>query len=132
MSPLLRQGASYVAIGLLQLALDSSLFVALSALGLPAVLANVSGRACAAGLGFWLNGRFTFAEGGQPRLGGARLRRYVMTWLSLTAISTGAVATAEHLLGLRGAWLAKPVIEAALALLSFLILRHWVYRPEQA
>lgn len=130
MSALLRQGASYVAIGLLQLALDSLLFVALSALGMPAVFANVCGRASAAGLGFWLNGRFTFADGGPPRLGGARLRRYVITWLSLTAISTGAVTMTEHLLGLHGAWVAKPVIEAALALLSFLMLRQWVYRAE--
>lgn len=128
MSSLLRQGTSYVAIGLLQLALDSMLFVALSAVGIPAMAANVLGRAIAAGLGFWLNGRFTFAQSGQPRLGGARLRRYVIAWLSLTAISTVAVAAAEHLVGLRGAWLAKPLIEAVLALVSFVVLRHWVYR----
>jgi putative flippase GtrA len=128
MSPLLRQGASYIVVGLLQLALDSAIFIALSAAGVPAVIANPGARASAAGMGFWLNGRFTFARDGQARLGGARLRRFVVAWLALTAVSTGAVAVAERLAGLHGAWLAKPLIEAVLALVSFVVLRHWVYR----
>jgi len=128
MSPLLRQGASYVAVGVLQLLLDSALFVALSALGVPAVAANPGSRASAAGLGFWLNGRFTFAQGGAPRLGATPMRRYGVAWLTLTAISTAAVTAAERALGLHGAWLAKPLIEATLALISFVVLRHWVYR----
>ena len=128
MSPLWRQGASFLAIGLLQLVVDSLLFIAFSAFGVAAAAANPASRACAAGLGFWLNGRFTFAQDGSPRLGALHMRRYVITWLTLTATSTAAVTAADHLLGLHGAWLAKPLIEAALALVSFAVLRHWVYR----
>lgn len=127
-SPLWRQGASYVAVGLLQLAVDSLLFIAFSALGVPAFAANPASRASAAGLGFWLNGRFTFAHDGTPRLGASHMRRFVIAWLTLTLISTVAVTAAEQWLGLHGAWLAKPLIEAMLALVSFLVLRHWVYR----
>jgi putative flippase GtrA len=127
-SPLLRQGASYVVIGLLQLALDALLFVALTAAGMTPAFANPLARASAAGLGFWLNGRHTFADDGGPRLGTTRLWRYAITWGSLTILSTLAVSVAARHLGLHAAWLAKPVIEAVLAVVSFTVMRQWVYR----
>ncbi|PIQ36457.1 MAG: hypothetical protein COW59_12575 [Lysobacterales bacterium CG17_big_fil_post_rev_8_21_14_2_50_64_11] len=127
-SPLLRQGASYVVVGLGQLALDAALFVLLTAAGLTPVIANPLARASAAGVGFWLNGRHTFADATGPRLGAKRFWRFAITWLSLTIISTVAVSVATHRLGLHAAWLGKPMIEAVLAVVSFIVLRQWVYR----
>lgn len=128
MSPLLRQGATFIAVGLLQLALDTLLFVALTAVGVGPAIANPLARASAAGVGFWLNGRHTFADAAGPRLGAQRFWRFAITWLSLTVISTLAVSALAHGPGLHAAWLGKPVIEALLAVVSFTVLRQWVYR----
>jgi hypothetical protein len=51
-----------------------------------------------------------------------------MMWLCTTAASTWAMGSIESHLGLRWAWLAKPGVEAALALVGFLVSRHWVYK----
>ncbi|HYG07422.1 MAG TPA: GtrA family protein [Stenotrophomonas sp.] len=125
---LLRQGSQFLVIGLVQLCLDWSLFVAFTTLGVPVPAANVASRVCAALVGFWLNGRFTFAHEGRARLGWRPLSRYVAVWLVLTAASTLLVGALAAHLGLEQAWLAKPVVEAGLAVLSFLLMRHVVYR----
>ena len=52
----------------------------------------------------------------------------VALWLLLTLASTLLVASADHALGLQYAWLAKPLVEGALAGVSFLLLRYVVYR----
>lgn len=59
---LLRQGGSFLIIGALQLLVDWALFVALTALGVAAAPANLASRVGGALLGFWLNGRVTFAS----------------------------------------------------------------------
>ncbi|MET0290083.1 MAG: GtrA family protein, partial [Pseudoxanthomonas sp.] len=111
-SRLLRQGSSYAVIGGLQLLLDWAAFVALSATGVPASGANVSGRVCGALLGFWLNGRYTFADqSGSARLGWSRFGRFLVMWLVMTVISTWLMVRVEAELGLRLAWLAKPLVE---------------------
>jgi hypothetical protein len=46
----------------------------------------------------------------------------------LTALSTVLVTVVAARLGLQMAWLAKPLVEACLAVVSFLVSRHWVYR----
>lgn len=46
----------------------------------------------------------------------------------MTAISTWLMAQVAHALGLQMAWLAKPVVEGALAAANFFLLRHVVYR----
>lgn len=126
--PLLRQGGHYIAFGVLQLVLDWMLFVALTATGVPAAPANLAGRTCGAMLGFWLNGRYTFAEGPERRLGWRRFGRFWLLWLVMTALSTLLVAAVESRLGLRQAWLAKPVVEAGLAVANFFLMRRVVYR----
>ncbi|KAF1690746.1 GtrA family protein [Pseudoxanthomonas koreensis] len=126
--PLLRQGSHYLAFGVLQLLLDWAGFVALTALGLPAAPANLASRTGAALLGFWLNGRYTFADGQGSRLGWRRFVRFWALWLVMTVVSTLLVAFVERHLGLREAWLAKPVVEAGLAVVNFFLLRHIVYR----
>ena len=58
---LTRQGRHYLAIGILQWLLDWGVMVALSHGGLSIETSNLAGRVTGAALGFWLNGRITFA-----------------------------------------------------------------------
>ncbi|MBH1555366.1 GtrA family protein [Stenotrophomonas maltophilia] len=126
---LLRQGSAYLIIGALQLLLDWAVFVLATAAGLPVVPGNLAGRLAGMLLGFWLNGRITFAtDDGQQRLGWRRFARFLPLWLLLTAASTLLVSAADHALGLQYAWLAKPLVEGGLAVISFLLLRQVVYR----
>jgi putative flippase GtrA len=125
---LFRQGGQYVLVGLLQLALDWALFVMLTWLGVGAVPANLLGRVSGALLGFWLNGRLTFAVQGKPRLGWRRFARFLIVWLTLTVISTVAVSWVATQLGLQQAWLAKPLVEGVLAVVAFFLWRQLVYR----
>lgn len=125
---LLRQGVTYLAAGIGQLLLDWTVFVVASACGVPPGIANVCGRVSGALLGFWLNGRFTFRDGRGARLGWPRFLRFLPMWLLLTAISTVLVASIAARLGLQQAWLAKPVVEGALAVVAFFLWRHLVYR----
>lgn len=125
---LLRQSSRFVAAGIAQLLLDWAVMVALSALGVPLAGANLAGRVCGALLGFWLNGRWTFARDGQARLGWARLWRFVLVWLALTALSTWLMTSIAQALGLHQAWLAKPLVEVGLAVVAFFLWRHVVYR----
>ncbi|MBU2048833.1 putative flippase GtrA [Stenotrophomonas rhizophila] len=125
---LLRQGSRYLVVGLIQLVLDWAVFVAATALGMPAAPGNLLGRVSGMLLGFWLNGRYTFAHDGEHRLGWPRFVRFALLWAVLTGISTLLVTlTAEHM-GLRYAWLAKPLVEGALAGLSFLLMRTLIFR----
>ncbi len=124
---LLKQGSSFLAIGLLQLLVDWAIFVALTWLGLAAEPAYVAGRICGAMLGFWLNGRITFA-GDDTAVGRRQLIRFVLMWLSTTAIGTWAVGVIDAVVGLKWAWLAKPGIDALLSGAGFLVSRHWVYK----
>jgi len=125
---LLRQGSSYLVIGLVQLALDWAVFVAATALGMPAAPGNLLGRVSGMLLGFWLNGRYTFARDGEHRLGWSRFARFLLLWAVLTAISTLLVTLAAEHLGLRYAWLAKPLVEGGLAAVSFLLMRTLIFR----
>lgn len=125
---LLRQGSRYIAIGLLQLLLDWGVFVVASALGIAAAPSNLLGRTSGALLGFWLNGRYTFSRHGQHRLGWRRFARFLALWLAMTLISTLLVSSAAGHLGLQMAWLGKPLVEGGLALATFFLLRHLVYR----
>ena len=125
---LLRQGGSFLVVGAVQLLVDWALFVALTALGVPAAPANLASRVGGALLGFWLNGRVTFAQAGSARLGWRRFARFLLVWIPLTVISTLAVAWVAGTLGLAHAWLAKPLVEGALAVVAFFLWRHVVYR----
>ncbi|MEG2805276.1 GtrA family protein [Stenotrophomonas sp.] len=126
---LIHQGSRFIIIGLVQLGVDWAIFVGATALGMPTAEANLLGRVCGMLLGFWLNGRYTFAaaDGGQ-RLGWARFARFLGLWLVLTAISTVLVSLVADRLGLGYAWLAKPLVEGGLAAASFLLMRRFVYR----
>ncbi|MDW8480292.1 MAG: GtrA family protein [Xanthomonadales bacterium] len=122
-----REALRFLLVGALLVAVDALVFMALSALGLEPGLANLAGRLSGAALGFLAHGGFTFA-GADARLGGGPLARYALLWLALTLLSTLAVAGAARSLGLATAWLLKPPLEVLLAVASFLLMRHWVYR----
>ena len=126
--PLLRQGGYYLRFGVLQLLLDWLLLVALTALGMPVAPANLASRTSAALLGFWLNGRYTFADGNGQRLGWRRFPRFCLLLLFFFSFFTVLVAVVASRLGLHQAWLAKPLVETGLAVVSFFALRHWVFR----
>ena len=124
---LLRQSRSYLVIGGLQWLLDWVVMVALSHAGIPVRQANVAGRVCGALMGYWANGKFTFAGEGTA-LGRVQFRRFVLMWIGTTIISTWAIGRIDDALGLRWAWLAKPVVELGLAAIGFTLSKHWVYR----
>jgi len=126
---LIRQSRTFLIVGALQLLLDWSVFVGLSALGVEAAPANLCGRVAGAMLGFWLNGRYTFAsQQDGARLGWSRFGRFLAVWIVATLLSTWLIVLVEHHLGLRLAWLAKPLVEGALAVLTFLAGRYVIYR----
>lgn len=117
----------FVAVGLAQVALDTTVFIVSTALGLPVAPANVLSRASGASLGFLLNGRYTFSEGGPARNTPHHLGRFVLAWSTLTVISTLIVHTIAQLKSLQGAWLAKPLVEGSMAVVGFFVWRHWVF-----
>lgn len=122
-----RQGRHYLAIGVLQWLVDWGVMVALSRAGLPVEPANIVGRISGALLGFWLNGRITFA-GDDTMVGRRQLFRFLLMWLLTTAISTWAIGAIDATVGLKWAWLAKPGVELVLGGFGFLLSRHWVYQ----
>ncbi|HYM86166.1 MAG TPA: GtrA family protein [Pseudoxanthomonas sp.] len=123
----LRQGRYYLLIGLLQWLLDWGMTVGLSHAGLAIEPANVLGRISGALLGFWLNGRITFA-GDEHHMGRTQFGRFLAMWLVTTAISTLSMGAIDDGFGLQWAWIAKPAVEVVLGGIGFLLSRHWVYR----
>jgi putative flippase GtrA len=124
-----RQVLGFGLVGGLQLALDWASFVALTAVGVAVLPANLVGRVAGASLGYWANGRYTFSKPGEaPRLGRRHLLRYVLFWLAMSALSTLAVMCLDRLHGLQAAWLGKPVVDGVLAVLGFLAAKYWIYR----
>lgn len=124
---LTRQGSSYFVIGGIQWLVDWGVMVALSHFGLRIGMANIAGRVCGALLGFWLNGKITF-KGDEHVIGRRQLLRFVALWIVMTVLSTVAIEAIDDVLGRKWAWLAKPLVEACLGVVGFLVSRHWVYR----
>jgi len=122
-----REGRDYLLIGAGQFLLDWATMVGLSHLGVEIHIANVIGRLGAALVGFWLNGKITFRARG-AQVGRVQLLRFVLLWLGTTVAGTWTIGSVDHQGGLYVAWLAKPLIEIMLAVVTFLIARHWVYR----
>lgn len=126
--PLSRQLLLFLIIGGIQVLVDWAMFVTLTYAGLPLVAGNLAGRASGACLGYWLNGRYTFAADGRARLDRVHMTRFIFAWLVLTALSTLLLSGVVHRFDLRAAWLAKPAVEALMAMLGFVVLRQWVFR----
>jgi putative flippase GtrA len=79
-------------------------------------------------LGFVANGRITFGSSSAARLGRHHFGRFILLWVVMTLLSTWLVSEVALHLSLQMAWLGKPLVEAALAVASFIVSRHWVYR----
>jgi len=126
--PHFRQVGLFLIIGIAQVALDTCVFVAVTWLGLPVAPGKFLGRISGATLGFWLNGRYTFADQGRPRLSGRHLRRFIFAWLLLTALSMLILQTAAAHVALPYVWLLNPAVEALMAAIGFVVWRQWVYR----
>ncbi|TBR12455.1 MAG: GtrA family protein [Lysobacter sp.] len=124
---LTRQGRAYLSIGILQWLLDWGVLVALSRAGMTIEAANLVGRIAGAMLGFWLNGRVTFA-GDETTVGRPQLARFGLMWVGTTIVSTWSLGTIDDIVGLQWAWVAKPGVELVLGIVGFLGSRHWVYR----
>lgn len=125
---LTRQGRNFLIVGGIQYVVDWGVMVALSHLGMSVEAANLAGRVSGALLGFFLNGRFTFAAGDDSALGRRQFARFLTMWACMTLASTGAISLVNAHAGLAWSWLAKPVIELCLAAVSFIVSRYWVYR----
>lgn len=121
-----RHASYYVAIGILQWLLEYGLMLALSEWVMPVEPANVIGRLCGAVLGFWLNGKWTFASA-DTHVGRRALLRFVLMWLVLTLLNTWIVGAIDEHLGLRKAQLFKPAVDLLSGGIGFLLSRHWVY-----
>ena len=120
------QAFRFVLVGLAQIAVDAAAFVALTYAGAPVAPSNIAARVSGAALGFALNRRFTFRGGGRG-LGGAGLR-FATLWGVMTCVSTVLVGWTSGALGLEAAWLAKPLVDGALAAISFFATKWWVFR----
>lgn len=116
--------ALFLGIGGVQFAFDTGMFVLLTHAGMAPLWANPATRFFAALLGFVLNGKLTFR---QSRLTGKQAFRYVVLWVSLTLASTGIVAAIAYVADIRVVWLAKACIELLLAVISFVLMRRWVF-----
>lgn len=123
-----RQLVGFGLVGGVQLVLDWACFVLLTASGVPVIPANLVGRVAGASAGFWLNGRYTFASSGQPRLGRRHMLRFVLFWLAMSVASTWAVQALDAQQGLQAAWLGKPLVDGVLAALGFFAAKFWIYR----
>jgi putative flippase GtrA len=121
-----KHARGYLIIGGLQWVVDCAVLMLLTHYGMEAKPANILGRVAGALLGYWLNGRFTFA-GEDSQVGSKQLVRFILMWLGTTVISTWAIGAIDDNLGLTWAWFAKPAVEAFLGLMGFLLSRHWVY-----
>lgn len=118
---------AFLFVGGLQLMLDTLIFIALGALGVPVFAANVAGRLAGACLGFVVNGRLTFASADGHGLDPGALLRFAITWAVLTIMGGLLLVQVEDGFGLTATWLAKPMVEAFLAVLGFVSLKYFVF-----
>ena len=122
-----RHARHYLLIGILQWLVDWGVMVLLTHYGMQVEAGNVLGRVSGALLGYWLNGKLTFA-GEDTALGRTQLTRFVLMWLGTTIVSTLALGSIDDVAGLKWAWLAKPGVEVVLGAIGFFLSRHWVYK----
>ena len=92
----------------------------------PAETGTVIGRLCGAVLGFWLNGKLTFAAD-DTHVGRHAAMRFLVMWIALTVLNTWIVAHLDDAFGLRMAQLLKPGADLLSGGIGFLLSRHWVY-----
>jgi len=122
-----RHFGSYAAIGVLQWVVEYGLMLALSQWVMGVAPANVIGRICGAMLGFWLNGKWTFA-GEDTHVGQRAAARFATMWAALTILNTWIVDAIDAHFGLHMAQLLKPGADMLSGSIGFVLSRHWVYK----
>lgn len=125
---IVKQGISYGFVGVIQIGVDWMTFIGLTQLGVLTGPANITGRVIGAALGFWLNGRFTFAGTNGRPLQPKHAMRFIVSWTLTTLLSTGAVMLAARLDGLHMAWVVKPLADLTLAAIGFAASKYWIYK----
>jgi len=125
---LIRQIFFFGLIGLIQVLIDTGVLIGLTTLGATLVAANIAGRVAGACAGFLLNGTSTFSHQIDKRLQNKHLRRFLVSWTVLTAVSTLILYLANKHVTLELIWIAKPAIEICLAFVSFLVSKFWIYK----
>lgn len=124
-----RQLLLYGVMGGLQLLADWLCFVALTFVNVDVVPANLISRVVGAALGFWLNGRHTFADAqSRPSLGRRQAIRFAIGWLLTAILSTTAVWLLERFAGLEWARTGKFFVDSGLALFGFVLSKYWIFR----
>ena len=128
MSASLGQLSRFLAVGVLLLALDTVIYTVTTWAGLPIPWANPLSRASAAAAGYFAHRQLTFAASATSPIPLDQMLRYLLVWCALTAVSTLSLFSIAGAASAQMAIVAKPLIEALLAGISFLMLKHWVYR----
>ena len=124
-----RQLLLYGLMGGVQLLADWLCFVALTFANVDVVAANLISRVVGAALGFWLNGRHTFADSeSRPSLGRKQAIRFALGWLLTAILSTAAVWMLDAFAGLGWARTGKFFVDSVLALLGFALSKYWIFR----
>jgi putative flippase GtrA len=131
---MMRQPLLFVIAGALQYLFDAAVYGLLIAAGLPSTPANVLSRASAALLGFGFNRYITFAQPQSAEESWSRFRaslaRFAVLWIAMTVVSSLLLLAAQALFGggLAERVIYKLVVEGILAVISFFVSRHWVFR----
>ena len=128
---MMRQPLFFLLIGGMQYLLDATLFGFLLSAGLGITISNVLSRGLAAAIGFLANRYLTFGKQSDTFVSfSGSLVRFVILWITMTAISTALM------LAISRAWdadlttqvISKLLVEAVLAVVSFLFSKYWVFR----
>jgi len=127
----MRQPLFFLIVGGIQYLVDAGLYALMISNGVSTLPANITSRASAASMGFLLNRYWTFGQRNESlkRFGGSLLR-FLVLFATMTLISTLAVLWLEEVWGddNMSRIMAKLMVEALLAVASFLVSRFWVFR----
>ena len=127
----MRQPLFYLIVGGLQYLVDAGLYALIISNGVTTLPANVTSRASAASMGFLLNRYWTFGQRDETlKRFGSSLLRFLVLFATMTLISTLVVLALERLWGddNTSRIIAKMLVEALLAVASFLVSRLWVFK----
>lgn len=127
----MRQPLFFLIVGGIQYLLDAALYALMISNGVNTLPANITSRASAASIGFLLNRYWTFGQRNESvKRFGSSLLRFLVLFATMTLISTLAVLWLEAVWGddNMSRIIAKLLVEALLAVASFLVSRFWVFR----
>lgn len=127
----MRQPLFFLIVGGTQYLIDTGLYALMISNGVTTLPANITSRASAASIGFLLNRYWTFGQRNESlKRFISSLLRFLVLFAAMTLISTLAVLWLETLWGddNTSRITAKILVEAVLAVASFLVSRLWVFR----